>query len=107
MINCFVELYFKLMLGLMDSGVNEIKLILNKYDSPLVCIIFIRFSFRKLAQDLVTVILTDVVLTKWTESGVFKSEQNQQLIPLFLNQAQQKAQPTLVRLAEQINLQQA
>lgn len=70
-INCFEELYFKLMLGLMDSGVNEIKLILNRYDSPLVCIIFIRFPFRKLAQDLVIVILTDVVLTKWTESGVF------------------------------------
>lgn len=63
-------MYFKLMLGLMDSAVNEIKLILNKYDSPLVCITFIRLSFRKLAQDLVTVILTDVVLTKWTESSI-------------------------------------
>lgn len=89
----------------MDSAVNEIKLIPNKYDSPLVCITCIRISFRKLAQDFITVVLTYVLLTKWTESEVFKSELNQQLTPLFLNQAQQKAQTALVFLAEQINLQ--
>lgn len=85
----------------MDSAVNEIKLILKKYDSPLVCITFLRFSLRKLAQDRHLdwrrVNQMDWI---WSISIVAKPTTNTS----FLKQAQQKAQPTLVR-SEQINLQ--